>query len=186
MDPVEFNSIVDGLVKRLELLRAYGVVDAPVAAERIIVLTRSGGEAPRVAFVAPAADGATREETPFTDEERGLVERIIKAMDLEPSDVCILGVARSSFVQDTGVFRDFSEEIEEVSPGVIVTLGREATAMVLKNDAPFADLRGRLHRLGSVKLIPTHHPSGLIENPELKRETWEDVKKVLGELHQGG
>jgi DNA polymerase len=185
MDRNDFNEIVDGLIKRFELLSAYGVLEAPVLREKLTVLYGCGKQGARVAFVEAAdfgTDGRGKKGEPFTEKERELVERVVGSMSLEMEDVYICAVARG---RPGGSVPEFEREIKRVSPRIIVTFGEEAARMVLAKRAPFTALRGRFHSYGAIKVMPTHHPSTLIKNPGLKRQSWEDIKMVIGALADG-
>jgi DNA polymerase len=185
MERNEFNEIVAGLIKRFELLRAYGVVEAPVAREKIMALSMSGKKGARVAFVAAArlgADGGVKKGEPFAGEEGELLGRIARSMGLQVEDVCMCIAARCRQSPGNLSMPEFESEIKRASPRVMVTLGEEAARMVLANEAPLGALRGRFHSYGTIKVMPTHHPAAIIKNPGLKRETWEDIKMVISEL----
>ncbi len=74
------------------------------------------------------------------------------------------------------------EQIGVVRPEIIVALGRVATQNLLVTSTPLSKLRGRFHDFMGIKLMPTYHPSYLLQNPSKKRDVWEDIKKVLKEL----
>jgi DNA polymerase len=184
MERSDFNELVDGLIKRFELLRAYGVVDAPFVGEKVMAFSRSGKKGAKLAFVIGSPEGERRQE-PFAKEERELIERIINSIALEKEEVYICTVARRRPAPELGTMAEFEKEIKRVSPRVIVTFGEQAARLVLDKDAPLAELRGRPQSYGTIKVMPTHHPLTLIKNPGLKRETWEDIKKVIKVLAGG-
>jgi uracil-DNA glycosylase len=43
---------------------------------------------------------------------------------------------------------------------------------------PITRLRGRDYRYRDAVLVPTYHPAYLLRNPEMKRDVWEDMKRV--------
>jgi len=43
-------------------------------------------------------------------------------------------------------------------------------------------LRGRVHRRGGVKVVPTYHPAFLLRSPQMKKECWKDIQVAMGEL----
>jgi DNA polymerase len=40
-------------------------------------------------------------------------------------------------------------------------------------------LRGKFHEFEGIRVMPTFHPSLLVEQPQYKREVWEDMKLVM-------
>ncbi|MEW5721889.1 MAG: uracil-DNA glycosylase [Thermodesulfobacteriota bacterium] len=73
-------------------------------------------------------------------------------------------------------------QIQVVRPEVIVALGRVAAHYLLDTDSPLGRLRNRFHDLNGIAVMPTYHPSYLLRNPGRKKETWEDIKKVMVRL----
>lgn len=77
-------------------------------------------------------------------------------------------------------------QIRSIAPRIIVTLGRPAANHVLRNEAPISSLRGRFHDRDGVKVMPTFHPAFLLRDPNRKKDTWSDLKQVIGELERLG
>ena len=74
------------------------------------------------------------------------------------------------------------KQLGVVRPEVIVTLGRTATGFLLGSNAPMSRLRGQWHTYQGIPLLPTWHPSYLLRNPAAKKDVWEDMKLLLGEM----
>lgn len=66
-------------------------------------------------------------------------------------------------------------QIEFVKPKVIVTLGKEAYAKIADEDEDFESVRGHVIDFKEYKLIPIHHPSFLLRNPQSKKITFNDL-----------
>jgi uracil-DNA glycosylase family 4 len=77
------------------------------------------------------------------------------------------------------------KQIELIAPKLIVTLGRFASASLLRTKAALGTLREDIHYYNNVPLIVTYHPAALLRNPQLKKNAWEDLKKILVFLKQG-
>ncbi len=69
-------------------------------------------------------------------------------------------------------------QIEIVSPKVICCLGSVAAQAVLNTKHPISKIRGHIHDMKGIKVLPTYHPSYLLRNPIAKQEAWEDLKKL--------
>ncbi len=91
-------------------------------------------------------------------------------------------------------------QIAILQPKVIMTLGSPSTKMVLHTQAAITGLRGKLvpfdvehfyppldphsvqidektrEALSKTQVLPTFHPAALLRNPNLKKESWEDLK----------
>ena len=74
------------------------------------------------------------------------------------------------------------KQIEMISPKLIVTLGRFASASLLRTKSALGTLREEIHSYNDVPLIVTYHPAALLRNPQLKRQAWEDLKKISDHL----
>ena len=73
-------------------------------------------------------------------------------------------------------------QVDAIKPRVIVTLGTFAAKALLRTDDSISRLRGRVYRYRGAQLVPTFHPAFLLRSPDRKRETWDDMKKVLALL----
>jgi DNA polymerase len=81
------------------------------------------------------------------------------------------------------------EQIEIVAPGAIVTLGKSATACVLKLNDSMGSMRGRWHELALptgrvVPVMPTFHPAYLLRSytEENRQKVWSDLQMVMERL----
>lgn len=76
------------------------------------------------------------------------------------------------------------EQIGILDPPVICALGATAARALLKTAEGITRLRGRIFDFENSKggrvipLLPTYHPAALLRNPELKRDAWEDLKRL--------
>ena len=69
-------------------------------------------------------------------------------------------------------------QIDLVQPRVLCTLGRFAAQTLLRSDLTMGRLRQSEHRYEGIPFAATYHPAALLRNPQWKRPTWEDIKKV--------
>lgn len=142
------------------------------------------------------APGAAEDETgrPFVGPAGNLLTNIIeneKAMGLKRQDVYIGNILkcrppgnrdpRPEEVQQCIGFLE--AQIQVISPKIIVTLGRIATQYILNVTTPISRLRGTFQEYRGIAVMPTYHPSYLLQNPSKKRDVWEDIKKVMDYLH---
>ena len=71
------------------------------------------------------------------------------------------------------------QQIEIIDPAIIITLGATALKALLGNNMRITRERGRWKQYFNRLVMPTYHPSALLRNPNLKKDTWEDFKKVI-------
>ena len=74
------------------------------------------------------------------------------------------------------------EQIELINPSIICTLGNPSTQALLETQEPISKMRGKVYAFRGRKLIPTFHPAALLRNPNLKADTWKDMKLLLANL----
>ena len=143
------------LVRRLELLRAYGVQDIPVAASRVVFV--DGGVNGGVVFPGPYGE---------------TVRKIIDAMGLGAGEplFCFAGEAE--------------RVIEMPGVKFVVAFGDGAARALLGAKATVAAERGRVAHSGSVPVMVTHHPASYGDLSK-KKEAWEDLQQVMRLLDEG-
>ncbi len=160
--------------------------------ERTNIVFGEGNPNARLVFVG---EGPGREEDkqgrPFVGRAGQLLNKIIKAMGLERSDVYICNVVkcrppnnRNPEPDEVAACEPFLlRQIRAIDPEVIVCLGSVASSLLLKvKNVRMSELRGKFHQYGGAKLMVTYHPAALLRNPALKKLVWEDMKMVMREL----
>jgi len=70
------------------------------------------------------------------------------------------------------------KEIELIKPKLIIALGESAYHYLSHDNSPLKEIRGRVLEKENYTLIATYHPSFLLRNPSLKKEVFEDLKKI--------
>ncbi len=81
------------------------------------------------------------------------------------------------------------KQIETVNPKIIILLGATALKYMIDPDLRITKIRGQWLEHDGRLVMPVYHPSALLRNPALKKETWEDYKNVVRkyrELVDGG
>ena len=115
-----------------------------------------------------------------------LLREIIEAIGLTRDEVYIANVIKCRPPQNRNPEPDevdtcepfLFQQVDIISPRVIVALGTFAARTLLRTLDPISRLRGRVYEYRGAKLIPTFHPAYLLRNPASKREVWEDMKVV--------
>jgi uracil-DNA glycosylase family 4 len=134
---------------------------------------------------APGADEDIQ-GFPFVGRAGQLLTKIIEAIGLKREDVYIANVIKCRPPQNRNPEQDevdtcepfLFQQVDVISPKVIVALGSFAARALLRTLDPISRLRGRVYEYRGAKLIPTFHPAFLLRNPASKREVWEDMKAV--------
>ena len=159
-----------------------------------IVFGVGNPDAPLV-FVGEAPGGdEDRTGEPFVGAAGQLLTKMIIAMGLSREEVYICNILKCRPPGNRNPEPDEIEQCEPflkkqlaaIRPRMIVCLGKFATQCLLRSDAPISRLRGTWKTYEGIPLMPTFHPAFLLRNPSAKREVWEDMKQVMGELDRLG
>jgi uracil-DNA glycosylase family 4 len=89
-----------------------------------------------------------------------------------------------SVEEQAACFPFLQQQIEILQPKIIVLLGSTALKAFFGSSARITRQRGQWQQWFQYPVMPTYHPSALLRNPNLKRETWEDFKKVILEYRK--
>ncbi len=70
-------------------------------------------------------------------------------------------------------------QIELIDPAILILLGATALKSLVSQDMRITKVRGSWINWQGRLAMPVYHPSALLRNPDLKRDTWEDFKKIV-------
>ncbi|HSE86317.1 MAG TPA: uracil-DNA glycosylase [Candidatus Binatia bacterium] len=120
-----------------------------------------------------------------------LTDIITKGMGLKREDVYIANVVKCRPPENRNPEPDevascepfLKKQIDLVRPEIIIALGKFAVQTLLQSKVPITKLRGNWYSYHGIKLMPTFHPAYLLRNPGDKKLVWEDIKKVIKEMH---
>jgi DNA polymerase len=155
---------------------------------RTQVVNTHGNRRARLMFIgeAPGADEDAQGK-PFVGRAGQLLTKMIEAMGMKREDVIIGNVNRcrppgnrQPTLEEAAICRPFLfREIAVVRPEVIVVMGNTALRNLLEVREGITRVRGKFQDFRGIKVMPTFHPAYLLRDPSKKRETWEDLKKVM-------
>lgn len=124
---------------------------------------------------------------PFVGRAGQLLTKIIEAMNLKRGDVYIGNIVKCRPPNNRAPQPDevsscegfLHRQVKVIGPEVIVCLGSVAFQNLLKTENKISGARGKWIEWNGVKVMPTYHPAFLLRNPSMKKEVWEDMKKVM-------
>jgi len=132
--------------------------------------------------------GATEDETgrPFVGRAGMLLEKMIGAIGLTREDVYIANVVKCRPPGNADPLPEYvsecmgylREQVRFIRPKIIVCLGRIAAGYILGKPVAITRERGNVYERKGFYIIPTYHPSALLRNEGLKKDAWEDFKKI--------
>jgi uracil-DNA glycosylase family 4 len=164
------------------------------------------GEGNPDAGVMFIGEGPGREEDaqgrPFVGRAGQLLTAIIeKGMKTPRGDVYIANVVKCRPTENLEFIKDrppdeeerkacgpfLLRQIEIIQPKVVVTLGNPSTQFLLGTKLGITKVRGNWFFHNGIPVMPTYHPSYVLRNGDeqspLKKDVWEDIKKVVAVLN---
>lgn len=152
-----------------------------------------GNPCASIAVVGEApGDEEDAQGIPFVGQSGALLNNILKAINLERSDVYILNIIpykpmgnRTPNSKEMQEFRPFViEHLKIIQPKIIVCLGSVASKCLINSIEPISQLRGKWSVIDEVdaKIMATFHPAFLLRSPSQKKEVWGDFLQVMNAL----
>ncbi len=166
-----------------------------LAGTRRTIVFGNGDPHAALVFIGEApGEEEDRRGLPFVGKAGQLLDKMIEAMGWTRDAVYVLNTLkcrppgnRNPEPDETAACEPFlAAQLEAIRPRMIVTLGKPAAQLLLRSNAPISALRGNFHSWRGIPLMPTFHPAFLLRSPERKRDTWDDLKKVIAELARLG
>ncbi len=74
------------------------------------------------------------------------------------------------------------KQIDLIQPKIIIALGEKAYRLITGDTTPFEQVRGEQVNFSTFSLVPIYHPTYLLRNPSLKRQTLHDLNKIKSAL----
>ncbi|MCK5040929.1 MAG: hypothetical protein KAR62_01485 [Sphingomonadales bacterium] len=72
--------------------------------------------------------------------------------------------------------------IELAKPKILFLMGHTAISALLDDDTPTKNIRGKWRILSinkqNIDILPSYHPSRLLKQPQLKRDSWQDLLEI--------
>ena len=141
---------------------------------------------------------------PFVGRSGQLLDKIFESIELSRESVYIANIVkchpmknpetpeahgndRPPTPEEISTCRHYLEQqIEIIKPKCIVTLGSVAAKVLLGEKRGISLLRGKWYDAPSdffavsknIKILPMYHPAALLRNPNLKKDTWNDMKML--------
>ncbi|MDP3702771.1 MAG: uracil-DNA glycosylase [Candidatus Omnitrophota bacterium] len=159
----------------------------PLYRTRTHAVVSDGTPEARLMFIgeAPGRDEDLQGK-PFVGAAGQLLTKMIQAMGLRREDVYICNVLkdrppgnRTPEPDEVEACLPFlREQIAIVRPSVICVLGAVAAKAMLGPHVAITKIRGSVCEYEGIPLVPTFHPAYLLRNPDAKKFSWADLKKV--------
>lgn len=159
----------------------------PLGTTRTKFVFGTGNPHADIVFIgeAPGADEDLQGE-PFVGRAGQLLTKILASISLEREQVYICNIIKCRPPNNR---RPLPSEVEQcepylykqlqlINPPFLVALGLTAAETLLRRKLKMFEARGQWYNFHGGRLLVTYHPAALLRNPELKRDTWEDMKRL--------
>jgi DNA polymerase len=175
-----------------------GCRKCPLGKSRLTAVPGDGNPKAKLLFIGegPGFD-EDHQGLPFIGRAGQLLTKIIEAMGLKRSDVFIANIVKChpmidpSDPEKRGNDRPpqpeeveactpyLDAQIDIIKPQFICLLGGSATKALLKIETGISKVRGEFREYRGVPVMPTYHPAALLRDPSLKKDVWNDMKKLM-------
>ena len=75
-------------------------------------------------------------------------------------------------------------QLRLLQPRIVVLLGATALQTLIDPGARITRMRGAWIQKDGVWYMPTYHPAALLRNPDLKKDAWADLKRVIDKYRE--
>jgi DNA polymerase len=123
---------------------------------------------------------------PFVGRSGQLLTKIIAAIGFAREDVFICNILkcrppgnRDPLPAEVAACEPhLRRQLAILQPRLICCLGRIAAQTLLGTEASLKRLREQVHFYAGIPVMATYHPAALLRNPDFKRTTWDDVRRL--------
>ena len=175
----------------------------PLDKTRTHIVFGQGPETAKLMIVADAPGNEDDQQTaPLQGDAGNLLDKMLAAIGLSREEVyittlvkCFPGAdAKPRADEITTCLPFLFRQIEIICPTVICTMGMLAAQTLLHSRRSLFQLRGRFYNFNDlcsseledkIMLMPSLHPSLLLENTDLKKASWQDLQMIQRKLGEG-
>lgn len=123
---------------------------------------------------------------PFVGAAGKFLDELITSIGLNRQDVFITNIVkcrppanRDPLPQETEIYKPFLEEqIAEINPKIIATLGRHAMQLLLPNLLSITQNHGKVFKKNNRYFLILYHPAAALYQNNLKKVLEEDFRKL--------
>ncbi len=177
--------------KEFELLRKEIVVcqKCPLAKGRTNVVF---GEGPFSSKIVCVGEGPGRDEDikgrPFVGRSGQLLDKILAEFGFSRTENVFIGNIVKCRPPDNRAPKPLEraactpfllKQIELIQPKIIILLGATALNGLVDPKLKITKVRGEWIEWNGCLAMPTFHPAALLRNPNLKKDSWDDFKKIV-------
>lgn len=155
------------------------------------------GEGPANAKIICIGEGPGRDEDiqgrPFVGRSGQLLDKILCVCGFSRTENVFIGNIvkcrppenRAPFPEERAACIPYLlKQIELLDPKIIILLGATALNGLVDPKLKITQVRGNWIEWNGRLAMPTFHPAALLRNPNLKKDSWNDFKKVVAKYRE--
>ena len=180
-----------------QLLKIAGEIEACALCREGKVGLAVAGEGNPYAEIAFIGEAPGKEEAkvgrPFIGRSGRFLRSAIREIGLEEKEVFITSPVKYLPRRGTPSNADIVHgrthllrQLAIIDPKIIVLLGRVASLAVLEREVAVNQEHGRMIKKGNKTYLITFHPAAALRFPKIRKEFYEDFKKLKGLTGEGG
>jgi len=129
--------------------------------------------------------GEIKEQTLFSGRVGQLFDAMLRALNLSRSAVYCTSIFKCAPTDDLSLTPQCDDlvhqQIQLVSPKVVIAFGEFASQSVIKSDSALTTLRGTEQYCfrSQVVVVPTYSPAEMLDDVSLKAHVWADLKQAM-------
>jgi uracil-DNA glycosylase len=178
-------------LQRVETASA-GCTRCKLSQGRTTIVFGSGSPEARLVIIGEGpGEEEDRQGKPFVGRAGQLLTKMLASVGITREEVYICNIVkcrppgnRNPEPEEIAACAPYlAGQLAAIQPGVICALGTFAAQHLLRTREPISRLRGQLHRLGGILVVPMFHPAFLLRNPgpEYRRQAFDDLKLMRRE-----
>ena len=159
---------------------------------RTTIVFGSGSPEARLVIIGEGpGEEEDRQGKPFVGRAGQLLTKMLASVGITREEVYICNIVKCRPPGNRNPEPDeiaacapyLAGQLAAIQPGIICALGTFAAQHLLRTREPISRLRGQLHRLGGIMVVPMFHPAFLLRNPgpEYRRQAFDDLKLMRRE-----
>lgn len=133
----------------------------------------------------PLTDIEKNSRIPMDKETITFFIKWLTAIQINFNDVFITNILKCTIKKEK-IVKEYIEkclnfidmQLEIIKPKIILALGQIVLSSLKKGFLDIKDNHGKIFTYNNIPFLPTYHPAEVLKNPVLKKDVWEDLKKL--------
>ncbi len=160
---------------------------------RTNVVFGRGNEKARLMFIGEApGEKEDLSGQPFVGAAGKLLDKYLEAVGISADEYYIANILKCRPPKNRDPLPEEKErcidylraQVREISPRLIVCLGRIAAMQLIKEDFKITAEHGKMFKKGDTLICAVYHPAALLRDPRKKEDMMEDMKRIKQVLEE--